>query len=152
MSKKRVIEFTEDEIRGYLAKRHTLATLGEAHNAAKDTVSRSLLALGREDIKARFEENRVRGSAKLSLRQIEEIIARTESGEHPIDFAYEYDMDVSAIRYHLRKAGVKARRAQPKQWEDPTPQRLVLRRKIADIIPNTRFTQFHSMMTRAMQT
>ena len=151
MSKKRVIEFTEDEIRGYLAKRHTLATLGEAHNAAKDTVSRSLLALGREDIKARVEENRVRGSAKLSLRQIEEIICRTENGEYPIDFAYEYDMDVSAIRYHLRKAGVTARRAQPKQWEDPTPQRLVLRRKIADIIPNTRFTRFHSMMTRAMQ-
>ena len=151
MSKKRVIEFTEDEIRGYLAKRHTLATLGEAHNASKDTVSRSLLALGRDNIKDRIEENRVRGSAKLSLRQIEEIIARTESGEYPIDFAYEYDMDVSAIRYHLRKAGVKARRAQPKQWEDPTPQRLVLRRKIADIIPNTRFTRFHSMMTRAMQ-
>ena len=151
MSKKRVIEFTEDEIRGYLAKRHTLATLGEAHNASKDTVSRSLLALGRDNIKDRIEENRVRGSAKLSLRQIEEIIARTENGEHPIDFAYEYDMDVSAIRYHLRKAGVKARRAQPKQWEDPTPQRLVLRRKIADIIPNTRFTRFHSMMTRAMQ-
>ena len=98
MGKKRVIEFTEDEIRGYLAKRHTLATLGEAHNAAKGPVSRSLLALGREDIKARFEENRVRGSAKLSLRQIEEIIARTESGEYPIDFADEYDRDVSAIR------------------------------------------------------
>ena len=30
MAKKRVIEFTEDEIRGYLAKRHTLATLGKA--------------------------------------------------------------------------------------------------------------------------
>ena len=36
MSIKRVIEFTEDEIRGYLAKRHTLATLGEARIMAAD--------------------------------------------------------------------------------------------------------------------
>ena len=152
MSKKRVIEFTEDEIRGYLAKRHTLATLGEAHNAAKDTVSRSLLALGREDIKARFEENRVRGSAKLSLRQLEEIAARVESGEYIIDFCSEYDVTACAIRYHFKKNGIKLKRA-PKQttWQEPIGKAITIKSKMPSIIPKTRFTQFHSMMTRAMQ-
>lgn len=91
MSKKRVIEFTEDEIRGYLAKRHTLATLGGAHGAAKETVSRSLLALGREDI-ARVLMKTVRGSSSI-LRQLEEYRCQAvESGEYIIDFYSEYDV------------------------------------------------------------
>ena len=151
MSKKRVIEFTEDEIRGYLAKRHTLATLGEAHNAAKDTVTRSLLALGRDDIKARIEENRTRGAAKLSERQIEEVVSRARNGEHPNDFADEYDVTVCAIRYYLRKHGVIVARPEVKEWVEPKKKILKLKKNMSGIVPRTCFTQFHSMMTRAMQ-
>ena len=151
MRKKRVIEFTEDEIRGYLAKRHTLATLGEAHNAATDTVTRSLLALDRDDIKARIDENRVRGAAKLSEKQIEEIVARAKNGEHPNDFADEYGVTVCAIRYYLRKHGMIVARPKVKERVEPKQKILKLKKNMAWIVPKTCFTQFHSMMTRAMQ-
>ena len=151
MSKKRVIEFTEDEIRGYLAKRHTLATLGEAHNAAKDTVSRSLLALGREDIKARFEENSVRGAAKLTQEQIAAVIERVKKGEYPRDIAPELDVDAGALRYHLKKAGIVIQKAPRLEYEDKPPVARKVSASVAHLIPKTRFTQFHSMMTRAMQ-
>jgi len=151
MSKKRVIKFTEDEIRGYLAKRHTLATLGEAHNAAKDTVSRSLLAIGCDDIKARIEENRTRGAAKLSERQIEEVVTRAKNGEHPNDFADEYDVTVCAIRYYLRKHGVIVARPKVKEWVEPKHKTIKLKKNMAGLVPRTCFTQFHSMMTRAMK-
>jgi len=151
MSKKRVIEFTEDEIRGYLAKRHTLATLGEAHNAAKDTVSRSLLALGREDIKARFEENRVRGSAKLTQEQIASVIERVKKGEYPRDIAPELDVDAGALRYHLKKAGISIPKAPRLEYEDRPATIREVPAGIAHLIPKNAYTSFHSMMTRAMQ-
>ena len=151
MSKKRVIEFTEDEIRGYLAKRHTLATLGEAHNAAKDTVLRSLLALGREDIKARLEYNRTQGAAKLTQEQITAVIERVKKGEYPRDIAPELDVDAGALRYHLKKAGIVIQKAPRLEYEDKPPVARKVSASVAHLIPNTRFTRFHSMMTRAMQ-
>ena len=151
MGKKRVIEFTEDEIRGYIAKRHTLATLGDIHHAAKDTVSRSLLALGRDDIKARIEENKKRGAAKLSEKQIEEVVSRARNGEHPNDFADEYDVTVCAIRYYLRKHGVIVARPKVKEWVEPKQKTIKLKKNMSGIVPRTCFTQFHSLMTRAMQ-
>ena len=151
MSKKRVIEFTEDEIRGYLAKRHTLATLGEAHNAAKDTVLRSLLALGREDIKARLEYNRTQGAAKLTQEQIAAVIERVKKGEYPRDIAPELDVDAGALRYHLKKAGIVIQKAPRLEYEDKPPVARKVSASVAHLIPKTRFTLFHSMMTRAMQ-
>ena len=151
MSKKRVIEFTEDEIRGYLAKRHTLATLGEAHNAEKDTVLRSLLALGREDIKARFEENRVRGAAKLTQEQIAVVIERVKNGEYPRDIAPELDVDAGALRYHLKKAGIAIPKAPRLEYEDKPVSIRKVSASIAHLIPKNAYTSIHSMMTRAMQ-
>lgn len=151
MSKKRVIEFTEDEIRGYLAKRHTIATLGEAHNAAKDTVSRSLLALDREDIKARFEENRVRGSAKLTQEQIAAVIERVKKGEYPRDIAPELDVDAGALRYHLKKAGIVIPKAPRLEYENKPASIRKVSASVAHLIPKNAYTSIHSMMTRAMQ-
>ena len=151
MSKKRVIEFTEDEIRGYLAKRHTLATLGEAHNVAKDTVSRSLLALGREDIKARFEENRTQGAAKLTQEQITAVIERVKKGEYPRDIAPELDVDAGALRYHLKKAGIVIQKAPRLEYEDKPPVARKVSASVAHLIPKNAYTSIHLMMTRAMQ-
>ena len=151
MSKKRVIEFTEDEIRGYLAKRHTLSTLGEAHNAARDTVSASLRATGRADVIAKIEYNRTQGAAKLTQEQITAVIERVKKGEYPRDIAPELDVDAGALRYHLKKAGIVIQKAPRLEYEDKPPVARKVSASVAHLIPKTRFTRFHSMMTRAMQ-
>ena len=151
MSKKRVIEFTEDEIRGYLAKRHTLATLGEAHNAAKDTVAASLRATGRSDVIAKIEYNRTQGAAKLTQEQIAIVIERVKKGEYPRDIAPELDVDAGALRYHLKKAGIVIPKAPRLEYEDKPVSIRKVSASIAHLIPKNAYTSIHSMMTRAMQ-
>ena len=151
MSKKLVIEFTEDEIRGYLAKRHTLATLGEAHNASKDTVSASLRATGRADVIAKIEYNRTQGAAKLTQEQIAVVIERVKKGEYPRDIAPELDVDAGALRYHLKKAGIVIQKAPRLEYEDKPVSIRKVSASIAHLIPKNAYTSIHSMMTRAMQ-
>ena len=151
MSKKRVVEFTEDEIRGYLTKRHTLATLGEAHNAAKDTVSASLRATGRTDVIAKIEYNRTQGAAKLTQEQIADVIERVKKGEYPRDIAPELDVDAGALRYHLKKAGIVIPKAPRLEYEDKPVSIRKVSASIRHLIPKNAYTSIHSMMTRAMQ-
>ena len=151
MAKKRVIEFTEDEIRGYLIGHHTLASLGEIHGAAKPTVSASLRATGRADVIAKIEYNRTQGAAKLTQEQIAVVIERVKNGEYPRDIAPELDVDAGALRYHLKKAGIVIPKAPRLEYEDKPASIRKVSASIAHLIPKTRFTQFHSMMTRAMQ-
>jgi hypothetical protein len=108
MNKKRVIEFTPEEINKYLTGRHTLATLGEIHRAAKPTVSASLHATGRADVIAKIECNRTQGAAKLTQEQIASVIDRVKNGEYPRDIAPELDVDAGALRYHLKKQELKS--------------------------------------------
>ena len=63
---KRVIEFTEEEISKYLIGRHTLASLGEIHGAAKSTVLASLRATCRADVIAKIEYNRTHRRCKAN--------------------------------------------------------------------------------------
>ncbi len=151
MTKKRVIEFTEDEIRGYLIGRHTLTSLGEIHGAAKPTVSASLFATGRADVIAKIEYNRTHGAAKLTQDQIAAVIERVKKGEYPRDIAPELGVDAGALRYHLKKAGIVIPKAPRLKYEDcPTTIRKVSA-SIAHLIPKNAYTSIHSMMTRAMQ-
>ena len=151
MNKKRVIEFTPEEINKYLTGRHTLATLGEIHRAAKPTVSASLHATGRADVIAKIEYNRTQGAAKLTQEQIQSVIERVKNGEYPRDIAPELDVDAGALRYHLKKAGINIPKAPRLEYEDGPATIRKVSASIAHLIPKNAYTSFHSMMTRAMQ-
>ena len=151
MTRKRVIEFTEEEISKYLTGRHTLATLGEIHRAAKPTVSASLHATGRADVIAKIEHNRTHGSAKLTQEQIATVIERVKKGEYPRDIAPELDVDAGALRYHLKKAGINIPKAPRLEYEDRPATIRKVSTSIAHLIPKNAYTSIHSMMTRAMQ-
>ena len=151
MNKKRVIEFTPEEINKYLTGRHTLATLGEIHHAAKPTVSASLHATGRADVIARIEHNRTHGATKLTQEQIATVIERVKNGEYPRDIAPELDVDAGALRYHLKKAGINIPKAPRLEYEDRPATIRKVSTSIAHIIPKNAYTSIHSMMTRSMQ-
>ena len=151
MTKKRVIEFTPEEISKYLTGRHTLASLGEIHRAAKPTVSASLHATGRADVIAKIEYNRTQGAAKLTQEQIASVIERVKNGEYPRDIAPELDVDAGALRYHLKKAGIKIHKAPRLEYEDRPATIRKVSASIAHLIPKNVYTSIHSMMTRAMQ-
>jgi hypothetical protein len=151
MNKKRVIEFTPEEINKYLTGRHTLATLGEIHRAAKPTVSASLHATGRADVIAKIEYNRTQGAAKLTQEQIAAVIERVKNGEYPRDIAPELDVDAGALRYHLKKAGINTPKAPRLKYEDRPATIRKVSVSIAHLIPKNAYTSIHSMMTRAMQ-
>ena len=151
MTKKRVIEFTEEEISKYLTGRHTLATLGEIHRAAKPTVSASLHATGRADVIAKIKYNRTQGAAKLTQDQIASVIERVKNGEYPRDIAPELDVDAGALRYHLKKAGINIQKAPRLEYEDRPATIRKVSASIAHLIPKNAYTSIHSMMTRAMQ-
>ena len=151
MTKKRVIEFTPEEINKYLTGRHTLATLGEIYRAAKPTVSASLHATGRADVIAKIEYNRTQGAAKLTQEQIQSVIERVKNGEYPRDIAPELDVDAGALRYHLKKAGVNIPKAPRLEYEDRPATIRKVSVSIAHLIPKNAYTSIHSMMTRAMQ-
>ena len=152
MTRKRVIEFTEEEISKYLTGRHTLATLGEIHRAAKPTVSASLHATGRADVIAKIEYNRTQGAAKLTQEQIQSVIERVKNGEYPRDIAPELDVDAGALRYHLKKAGINIPKAPRLEYEDRPATIRKVSTSVAHLIPKNAYTSIHSMMTRAMQT
>lgn len=147
----RVIEFTEEEISKYLIGRHTLASLGEIHGAAKSTVSASLRATGRADVIAKIEYNRTQGAAKLTQEQIAVVIERVKNGEYPRDIAPELDVDAGALRYHLKKAGIVIPKAPRLEYEDEPVSIRKVSASIAHLIPKNAYTSIHSMMTRAMQ-
>jgi len=42
-------------------------------------------------------------------------------------------------------------RPKVKEWVEPKHKTIKLKKNMAGLVPRTRFTQFHSMMTRAMQ-
>ena len=151
MTRKRVIEFTEEEISKYLTGRHTLASLGEIHRAAKPTVSASLHATGRADVIAKIEYNRTQGAAKLTQEQIQSVIERVKKGEYPRDIAPELDVDAEALRYHLKKAGINIPKAPRLEYEDRPATIRKVSTSIAHLIPKNAYTSIHSMMTRAMQ-
>ena len=151
MNKKRVIEFTPEEINKYLTGRHTLATLGEIHRAAKPTVSASLHATGRADVIAKIEYNRTQGAAKLTQEQIATVIERVKKGEYPRDIAPELDVDAGALRYHLKKAGINIPKAPRLEYEDRPATIRKVSASVAHLIPKNAYTSIHSMMTRSMR-
>lgn len=148
---KKHLTLSKSDIDDYLARRCNLNSLATKYECSRAIVSRSLKETGRADVIAMIKQNSIKGATKLSDHQIEEILIRAKSGELPIDFAYEYGIDVSAIRYHLRKHGVATKRAERKEWIERKSEVISRGASIAHLIPKNAYTSFHSMMTRAMQ-
>ena len=142
---------TEKEINDYASGKLSMQDIAKAHGCTKDTVSKRLKETRRDDVFEQIQHNSKRGAAKLSEKQIQEIITRVKNGEEARDLAIEYHMDAASIRYHLKAHGIKAKRAARRDWVEPKAEKRKITDDFKSIIPKTRFTQFHSMMTRAMQ-
>ena len=145
------VVLTEKEINDYANGKLSMQDIAKAHGCTKDTVSKRLKETKRADVFEQIEHNSKRGAAKLSEKQIQEIITRVKSGELARDLAIEYHMDAASIRYHLKAHGIKAKRAARRDWVEPKAEKRKITDDFKSIIPKTRFTKFHSMMTRAMQ-
>ena len=142
---------TEKEINDYASGKLSMQDIAKAHGCTKDTVSKRLKETRRDDVFEQIQHNSKRGAAKLSEKQIQEIITRVKNGEEARDLAIEYHMDAASIRYHLKAHGIKAKRAARRDWVEPKAEKRKITDDFKSIIPKTRFTRFHSMMTRAMQ-
>ena len=142
---------TEKEINDYANGKLSMQDIAKAHGCTKDTVPKRLNETKRDDVFEQIQHNSKRGAAKLSEKQIQEIITRVKNGEVARDLAIEYHMDAASIRYHLKAHGIKAKRADRRDWVEPKAEKRKITDDFKSIIPKTRFTRFHSMMTRVMQ-
>ena len=145
------VVLTEKEIDDYAKGKLSMQDIAKAHGCTNDTVSKRLKETKRADVIEQIEHNSKRGAAKLSEKQIQEIITRVKNGEVARDLAIEYHMDAASIRYHLKAHGIKAKRAARRDWVEPKAEKRKITDDFKSIIPKTRFTRFHLMMTRAMQ-
>ena len=145
------VVLTEKEIDDYAKGKLSMQDIAKAHGCTNDTVSKRLKETKRADVIEQIEHNSKRGAAKLSEKQIQEIITRVKNGEEARDLAIEYHMDAASIRYHLKAHGIKAKRAARRDWVEPKAEKRKITDDFKSIIPKTRFTRFHLMMTRAMQ-
>ena len=112
---------------------------------------KKLRALGRKDVIDRINENRSRGPAKLTLKQIERILQKARAGETAINISMEYNVDPATIRYHLKLNGIQAKRAKRCDWVEPKAEKRKITDDFKSIIPKNAFTQAHKLMTRTMQ-
>lgn len=145
------VVLTEKEINDYAKGKLSMQDIAKAHGCTKDTVSKRLKETKRDDVIEQIEHNSKRGAAKLSEKQIQEIITRVKSGELARDLAIEYHMDAASIRYHLKAHGIKAKRAARRDWVEPKAEKRKITDDFKSIIPKNAYTSIHSMMTRAMQ-
>ena len=101
------VVLTEKEINDYANGKLSMQDIAKAHGCTKDTVSKRLKETKRADVIEQIQHNSKRGAAKLSEKQIQEIITRVKNGEDARDLAIEYHMDAASIRYHLKAHGIK---------------------------------------------
>ena len=142
---------TEKEINDYANGKLSMHDIAKAHGCTKDTVSKRLKETKRTDVIEQIQHNSKRGAAKLSEKQIQEIITRVKNGEDARDLAIEYHMDAASIRYHLKAHGIKAKRADRRDWVEVKSKTLSIDYDFSSIIPNNIFSQVNRMMTRSMR-
>ena len=99
----------------------------------------------------RINENRARGPAKLTLKQIEQILDKARAGETAINISMEYNVDPETIRYHLELNGIQAKRAKRCDWVEVNSKTLSIDDDFSSIIPNNIFSQVNKLMTRSMR-
>ena len=142
---------TEKEINDYANGIVTFVKLAKIHKCTKDTIARRMKETGRADVIERAKLNQKRGAAKLSERQIQDIIDRVKAGEYARDLAIEYNMDAASIRYHLKSQGIKAKRAERREWVEQKSENLKIDSDFSNIVPKNIFTHAHKLMIMAMQ-
>lgn len=149
-AKSRIIEFTNEELNDYANRKTNFLYLSEKYHAARGTISNSLRASGRQDVIDRIEFNRTLGASKLSVSQIEKALKRIDGGEAIRSVAIDLDVDHQTLRYHMKKAGVVAKRPEPKIIEEqPKINHVKISNKIKT--PKNSFTKYQSLMTSSMQ-
>ena len=74
---------TEKEINDYASGKLSMQDIAKAHGCTKDTVSKRLKETRRDDVFEQIQHNSKRGAAKLSEKQIQEIITRVKMVRWP---------------------------------------------------------------------
>ena len=94
---------TEKEINDYANGKLSMQNIAKAHGCTKDTVSKRLKETKRADVIEQIQHNSKRGAAKLSEKQIQEIITRDYAGYLPDDDAHPIYPDVYPGRDRYNK-------------------------------------------------
>lgn len=146
MSKIRVIEFTEEDLQGYLTEKENVFTLAKKYRANSRTITRCLLALGRKDITEKFNSNRRKGKSKLTQRQINSMVEEAEGGAATKDMAIKYGVTVALVQYYVRLH--RDDEAQSEFFTKRTPRKhIILQKNMPWLVPKNEFTRAHKLMT-----
>lgn len=108
---KKRVDLTEQDINDYIAGT-TLQEIANRHHVSRHTIARKMRETGRDDVRALIKERAVNGASKLSEAQIAEAIMRVKNGEPVRDIAEEFGVVPDTIRFHIRRNGVTATRAE----------------------------------------
>ena len=108
---KKRVDLTEQDINDYIAGT-TLHEIANRHHVSHHTITRKMRETGREDIRALIKERAVNAACKLTNVQIAEAIMRVKNGEPVRDIAEEFGVVPDTIRFHIRRNGVTATRAE----------------------------------------
>ena len=108
---KKRVDLTEQDINDYIAGT-TLQEIAERYFVSRHTITRKMRETGRDDIRALIKERAVNAACKLTKVQIAEAIMRVKNGEPVRDIAGEFGVVPDTIRFHIRRNGVKATRAE----------------------------------------
>ena len=133
---KKRVDLTEQDINDYIAGT-TLQEIANRHHVSRHTITRKMRETGRDDVRALIKERAVNGASKLSDAQIAEAIHRVKNGEPVRDIAEEFGVVPDTIRFHIRKNGVTATRAERRV--------LVVKNNIL-VIPDTPVTRALKLM------
>ena len=108
---KKRVDLTEQDINDYIAGT-TLQEIAGRYFVSRHTITRKMRETGREDIRALIKERAVNRACKLSDAQIAEAIMRVKNGEPVRNIAEEFGVVPDTIRFHIRRNGVTATRAE----------------------------------------
>ncbi len=108
---KKRVDLTEQDINDYITGT-TLQEIANRHHVSRHTITRKMRETGRDDVRALIKERAVNGACKLSEAQIAEAIMRVKNGEPVRDLAEEFGVVPDTIRFHIRRNGVTATRAE----------------------------------------
>ena len=151
MKKESKIVLDEKDVNDYVNNKINLEELSQRTGCSRFTAAKKLRELGRKDVIDRINENRSRGPAKLTLKQIERILQKARAGETAIEISMEYNVDPATIRYHLKLNGIQAKRAKRRDWVEVKSKTLSIDDDFSSIIPNNIFSQVNKLMTRSMR-
>ena len=108
---KKRVDLTEQDIIDYIAGT-TLQEIANRYNVSRHTITRKMRETGRDDVRALIKERAVNAACKLSEFQIADAIQRVKNGEAVRDIAEEFGVVPDTIRFHIRRSGVTATRAE----------------------------------------